>query len=306
MLLPLIMKRFYSTLITCICITVIQAQQVHVSSGKVIRHANFPSQFVPPRNVDVWLPDNYDATKSYAVLYMHDGQMLFDATTTWNKQEWQVDEHMGKLLQSGEIRDCIVVGIWNVPQLRHSEYFPAKAVPYIEKTLIDSLKKVEWESALPTSDAYLSFIVRELKPFIDNNYATKTDKANTFIGGSSMGGLISLYAICEYPAVFGGAICMSTHWQGSLKVLDDNISTGMLKYYRKHLPNPATHKIYFDYGSETLDKAYKPFQLIMNKAMNKRGYTFEHWMTREVPGADHSELAWSARLEIPLVFLLAE
>ena len=298
------MKRFFSLLITCLFITTMQAQQIHVASGKVIRHANFPSQFVAPRNVDVWLPDNYDATKSYAVLYMQDGQMLFDATTTWNQQEWQMDETMGKLMSRGDIRDCIVVGIWNIPEQRKSNYFPAKAVKYIDETYIDSLKSVEWLNALPTSDAYLSFIVRELKPFIDKTYSTYSDKANTFIGGSSMGGLISLYATCEYPAVFGGAICMSTHWPGSLKVGGTEIPEGLLKYFRKHLPNPASHKIYFDYGTETLDKAYKPYQDIMDKRMRKRGYDRSHWMSKIFKGEDHSEKAWAARLEIPLVFML--
>jgi predicted alpha/beta superfamily hydrolase len=285
--------------------TPMSAQNIHVSSGRVERHADFPSQFVTPRNVDVWLPDGYTPKKKYAVLYMHDGQMLYDATTTWNKQEWEVDETAGKLIKTGAIRDCIVVGIWNIPDMRRSNYFPAKATSYIDQVYLDSLKSIEWNNALPTSDAYLSFIVRELKPFIDKTYSTHTDKANTFIGGSSMGGLISLYAICEYPAVFGGAICISTHWPGSLQVQGTEIPEALLKYFRKHLPNPRSHKIYFDHGTETLDKAYQSFQEVMDKNMRKRGYDKDHWMSKVFKDADHSEISWAARLEIPLVFMLA-
>jgi hypothetical protein len=82
---------------------------------------------VPARNVDVWLPDGYDGRRKYAVLYMHDGQMLFDSTTTWNRQEWGVDEVVGRLLREKRIRDCIVVGVWNSGERRHSEYFPQAA-----------------------------------------------------------------------------------------------------------------------------------------------------------------------------------
>ena len=76
------------------------AQMPKLSSGKIERMEKFPSDYVDPRNVDVWLPDNYDISKKYAVLYMHDGQMLFDSTITWNKQEWQVDE---TILEKGKM-----------------------------------------------------------------------------------------------------------------------------------------------------------------------------------------------------------
>ncbi len=84
-----------------------------VSIGTIERIENLSSKYVTSRNIDIWLPENYSASKKYAVLYMHDGQMLYDAETTWNKQAWEVDAIMGKLLQENKIQDVIVVGIWN-------------------------------------------------------------------------------------------------------------------------------------------------------------------------------------------------
>ena len=97
------------------------SQIPQVSSGKIKQFEKFTSQFVTSRNVDVWLPDGYDKSKKYAVLYMHDGQMLFDASTTWNGQEWQVDEVLSRLIKDGKVRDCIVVGISNDSDMRWSD-----------------------------------------------------------------------------------------------------------------------------------------------------------------------------------------
>jgi enterochelin esterase-like enzyme len=183
-----------------------------VSSGKVIRLENFRSKYVNPRNIDVWLPEGYDAGKKNAVIYMHDGQMLFDSTSTWNKQEWQVDEVITKLHSEGNIKDCIVVGIFNDNDYRFSEYFPSVALNgLLEPTRSSIVRNLLKDK--PLSDNYLKFIVEELKPYIDKTFSTFTDPSNTIIIGSEMGGLISVYAFCKYPEVFGGAACMSTHWQ---------------------------------------------------------------------------------------------
>lgn len=282
------------------------AQDVKVSSGKVIRQAFFNSEFVDARTVDVWLPDGYSEEKQYAVLYMNDGQMLFDARNTWNKQEWGVDEVMASLMQNDRIRDCIVVGIWNNNEKRHAEYFPErgwKLTSTEEQKKILALEnlyitpKVFEQGML--ADKYLRFIVRELKPYIDKNYSTKSDKANTFIMGSSMGGLISCYAICEYPGVFGGAICMSTHWPAA-----DGITINYLKH---NIPNPRTHRFYFDYGTASLDSLYEPFQLQVDSLLIINGFEAgENFITKKFEGAEHSENAWRKRLNIPLEFMLKE
>ncbi|HPF63807.1 MAG: alpha/beta hydrolase-fold protein [Lentimicrobium sp.] len=288
----------------------LRAQLPELSFGQVIRHEQFPSAFVSPRNVDVWLPDGYSTGKEYAVLYMHDGQMLFDANLTWNKQEWGVDETMGKLMGGKSIRECIVVAIWNTP-LRHMEYFPQKAWEYLKQEEIDTLKKVSRSAGLPPlfekdiiSDNYLKFVVTELKPFIDSTYATIKGPEGTCIAGSSMGGLISMYAICEYPEIFGGAACLSTHWPGIFSTENNPVPEALLHYLHNHLPYPGNNRIYFDYGTETLDALYEPFQLIADSIMREKGYMAPLWVTKKFPGAGHSENDWRERLEFPLLFLL--
>lgn len=288
----------------------IQAQELKVSSGFVQRFENFKSAFVDARNIDVWLPKGYNTAEKYAVIYMHDGQMLFDANTTWNKQAWEVDEVAGKLNAEGKVKKFIVVGIWNIAAKRHPEYFPQK--PYesltaVQKdTLTAQLQKAgrTKEVFKPYSDLYLKFLVTELKPFIDKRFATAPDKDNTFIAGSSMGGLISLYAICEYPQVFGAAACISTHWPGIFAVENNPIPDAFYAYMRKQLPDPKTHRIYFDYGDQTLDALYPPLQKRADAVMTEKGFSDAHWTTQFFPGKNHSEEAWSERLHIPFAFLL--
>jgi predicted alpha/beta superfamily hydrolase len=265
--------------------------QVNVVSGTIKRLEKFPSKYVDARNVDVWLPDGYSAKKKYAVLYMHDGQMLFDAATTWNKQEWQVDE---------------TVGVWNNGDFRHSEYFPQKTLELLPAETRDYIVKNNLKNK-PQADNYLKFLVEELKPYIDKNFSTKPDRKNTFIAGSSMGGLISIYAICEYPNVFGGAAGISTHLPmvGDTKTPhSEAIPAAFRTYLEKNLPKADSRKIYFDYGDQTLDAYYPPLQKKVDEIMKAKSWTEKAWITRSFPGEDHSEKSWAKRLNIPLEFLL--
>ncbi|HZX29035.1 MAG TPA: alpha/beta hydrolase-fold protein, partial [Telluria sp.] len=186
---------------------------VHAASGQVERWAAFPSRFVAARNVDVWLPAGYSPARRYNVLYMHDGQMLFDASTTWNGQAWQVDAAIARLVAAGRLPDTIVVGIWNNGPARFAEFMPQKVLATMDAAALQDLDRAS-PGERPQADAYLRFLVQELKPAIDRRYATWPDRAHTFLMGSSMGGLISLYGLVEYPDVFGGAACLSTHWTG--------------------------------------------------------------------------------------------
>jgi enterochelin esterase-like enzyme len=287
------------------------AQNLTVSSGKVERYQNFTSQYVQARNIDVWLPEGYKTTEKYAVLYMQDGQMLFDSTSTWNKQAWEVDETVGSLLKEGKVKPCIVVGIWNGGGLRRSEYFPQKPFEALSAFQQDTLLKSKRNNQLlfaakVQSDKYLKFLVQELKPFIDSHYSTYRNRKNTFIAGSSMGGLVSLYAICEYPRIFGGAACLSTHWTGIFTTQNNPIPDALLAYLDKKLPSKRKHKIYFDYGTITLDSLYPPYQKKVDLLMKSKGFGAKQWITKEFKGKDHSEKAWRERFYIPLLFLLGK
>jgi predicted alpha/beta superfamily hydrolase len=115
--------------------------------------------------------------------------------------------------------------------------------------------------------------------------------------GSSMGGLISLYALAEYPRVFGGVGAVSTHWPAGEGIVIDWLAT--------QLPRAGAHRVYFDFGTATLDAQYPPYQARMDALMPGLGYrTGRDWLTRRFEGAEHNEAAWKARLDVPLRFLL--
>lgn len=274
-----------------------------VARGTLERFPQFTSQYVPSRDVVVWLPEGYQTGDSCDVLYMHDGNMLFDATTTWNRREWQVDEVTDSLIQAGLIRPCIVVGIYNTDD-RLTEYFPAKTWQHVaEADRKDAdLKKL-------TADAYLQFIVEELKPFIDQRYKPLTTREHTFMMGSSMGGLISLYALCEYPQVFGGVACLSSHL--SMAHLPNGVdgepwATGFRNYVGQHLLEANGSLIYMDHGTEGFDADYGQYQEQLDSVIRAKGWDAQHYMSLVFDGDDHNETCWGKRLNQPLQFLLSK
>lgn len=273
---------------------------LRVERGTVKRF-EFHSQTIGQRNVDVWLPEGYSSDKKYAVLYMHDGQMLFDSTATWNGRAWHIDRTLQKLIDSGLIQDVIVVGVWNSAD-RHAEYFPQKALQFVREPELSQLCGLFGDKG-SLADNYLAFLTREVKPFIDTTFATHTEREHTFVAGSSMGGLISLYAMCEYPEIFGGAGCLSTHWIGTF-ARNNAIPTAIDRYLRKNLPSPDGHKIYFDYGTVGLDANYPDYQKEIDKTLKRKKYDQRHTVSLEFAGDDHNEDCWAARFSSPATFLL--
>lgn len=265
-----------------------------------VQRFQFESKFIAGRNVDIWTPDGYSPENKYAVLYMHDGQMLYDGASSWNKNSWQVGCTIQRLIDIGQIENVIVVGIWN-SEKRHPEYFPQKALKYIPEGQRGELLQYMPDGLL--ADNYLKFIVKELKPFVDQTFSTLKDPSHTFIAGSSMGGLISLYGLCEYPNVFGGAGCLSTHWIGTLEN-NQYIPEALNKYLETALPAPGKHKIYFDYGTIGLDSNYPTHQALIDTTMKEKNYNKTNWITLEFQGDDHNEKYWAARFYYPLLFLL--
>ncbi|WP_418637224.1 alpha/beta hydrolase [Winogradskyella sp.] len=285
---------------------------IHVKSatlfkGEILRVDSFPSKYIQPRAVDIWIPESYVENKKYAVLYMHDGQNLFDSTTTWNKQEWKVDEWASKLMLEGTVKDFIVVGIHNIPRIRWQDLFPEKAFEMLDESVQENLFK---EAANANADSkfngdnYLKFIVEELKPAIDKSYPVATDKDNTFVMGSSMGGLMSMYAVSEYPDVFGGAACLSTHWVGAAPRENNPFPEAIFKYMEANLPQAGLHKLYFDYGNKTLDAHYPQYAQRVDGILKAKGYTELDAKNLFFEGTDHSENSWNKRLDQPLKFLL--
>ena len=280
-------------------------EKTKLASGKLMRVDSFPSKYITSRPVDVWLPKNYSNKKKYSVLYMHDGQMLFDSTTTWNKQEWKVDEWATQLMDERKTKDFIVVAIHNIPQIRWQDLFPQKAINFIDNDLKDSLKDISGKKNIKLNgDNYLRFIVEELKPITDNSYAVYTDRENTFVMGSSMGGLMSMYAISEYPSVFGGASCMSTHWVGTMPQDDNPYPDAIFEYMEDNFPKAGNHRVYFDYGNKTLDQYYPKHASRVDAILKIKGFTNKDSRNLFFEGTDHSEKSWSQRFDKPLLFLM--
>ena len=272
------------------------------------RYPLFSSRHVPARNVDIWLPPGFgkDPEMRYPTIYMHDGQNLFYPEESFIGATWGIDRVMRKLIRNGEIHPPIVVGIWNTPN-RMGEYMPEHAL------VTESDRKAMQEQLHPShtglpfqlaGEDYLHFIVEELKPWVDSRYPTLPGRRHTTLIGSSMGGLISLYALCRFPAVFGGAGSLSTAWR---------IGSGtLLPYFETRLPDPATHRIYMDmggieYANPQQDQQLQASQAIFDQYARAAGYRENHnFLSLFFPNHEHNERFWSSRVDIPIKFLLDE
>ncbi len=270
-------------------------------SVKVDHYPNLQTEDLLPRDVWVWKPQVYDKDRDqhFPVIYMHDGQNLFFRERSFANSTWGVAEAITRLSVWGFIEPAIIVGIDNT-QNRYGDYLPIKPYETPEgKAFIANLKEATdtFEETSFDADQYLRLIIETIKPIIDQNYRTSQTYKDTFTMGSSMGGLISLYALVEYPQIFGGAGCLSTHWPA----VEDFIPP----YLTTYLPTSGRHKIYFDHGTQDIDADYHPHQILVDQIMMEKGYTQgKDWITHVAPGAIHHEDAWRTRLHLPLRFFL--
>ena len=276
----------------------------HILAERYIVYNNFPSKYVIPRDIEIWLPKQYNIVQSLPVLYMFDGESIFHGRKGWIGGQydhgWQVDETLDSLFVAGLTPPIIVVGIFNTGIRRASEYMPAQPKKFIQARikLADDWIKKGYNDYGITSDPFLKFIVEELKPFVDNNYKTQKNRQSTYLAGSSMGGLISAYAICEYPEIFGGAACLSTHWPA--------LDGVFIEYLKKNIPDPNFNKFYFDFGTLGLDSKYEPYQLIVDSIMIANGYEKNvNWVTKKFVNEDHNGDFWRKRFHHPIKFLLS-
>lgn len=289
------------------------------SYGKITRMAVDSENLNGKVIVDVWTPAEYDTSsdKRYPVVYAHDGQNLFDASFTFAGVPWGIDKACSQLESDPDFEMPIIVGINNrgAEGLRPNDYFPENALDYISPDqtantfIYDTCKDV----FLGNEEA--AFVADELKPLIDSLYNTAPGVATTFAMGSSMGALASMYLLCEYPEIFGGAACMSTHWIGSLNLNpdytmnDDEIcATAILQYLSEHLPADGTHRLYMDQGTIGWDAGYLNYEVMAREIARDKGYTEENGSlyVYDAKGAGHNEWFWQQRVEIPLKFLLSK
>lgn len=224
------------------------------------------------RDIIVWLPPSYkkNTKKHYPVLYMNDGQNIFDPTTAFTGYDWRVDEVADSLIAMKRIEEIIIVGIYNT---------------------LDRLPEYS-DSDLGT--AYMNFVINVVKPLVDSTYRTKSDKEHTGIIGSSLGGLSSLLFVWKRSDIFGMAGCMSTSfWYDDEKTLKE------VREYSGHKKNI---KIYLDCGGreKELISGYKRMVEILKSKGYKKGKDFD--FTLDSKGT-HSEQYWAQRVWRPLVFM---
>lgn len=283
-----------------------------VDIGELVRLGPVPSTTVTPRPVDVWVPPGLAASAEPAVLlFMHDGQMLFDARTTWNRQAWNAHRAVWALMQKRLIPPTLIVGVHNVEGQRYAEFFPQKALALA--TEAERLEYLRHESRGRTlADAYLRHLVDDIKPLIEARWPVRRGPRSAYTAGASMGGLISLYAMCEHPEVFSGAAGLSTHWvgrgphRGLEGVRNEELPRALSMYLQRHLPPPGRHRLWLDRGDDALDSLYDHGLQAAAAVLRERGYRPDQATTRVFPGTGHNESAWAARLDTALAFMMAD
>lgn len=270
-----------------------------IPTDTILYYHNFKSSYVDNRNLEIWLPQGYPLTGvDYKVLYMHDGQNVFNNNTSSYGTSWEIDEKMDSLTSAEAIAPTIVVNTWCHPKKRFNEYMPQQPKELTESAFAKAeLKKNTGYDELYSND-YLKFVTSEVLPFVRNNFQVSEQPKDNVIMGSSMGGLISLYGMMEYPRIFGNAGCLSTHWP--VPVLGE----AFIESLPQSIPESKFHRIYFDYGTETLDAAYEPYQKQVDSIFKLKGYSSENYRSLKFEGHEHSEGYWQQRVAPALVFLL--
>ncbi len=252
-------------------------------TGDIRLHKNFHSQFLShDRDIIVYLPPGYetDTERRYPVLYMQDGQNIFDAATSFfPEQERHMDERAQALIESGEIEPLIVVGIYSVPETRIDEYTPTKPAH------MDRGGQLE---------LYGRMLVEEIKPFIESNYRTLSGTENTALGGSSLGGVATMHLGLKYSNVFGKLAISSpaADWDNYLIVREVN----ELKV-KPHL------KIWLGVGTAEEEEFLEGSRQLHEALLNKGWVQGEDLMYYEAEGAKHSPDFWSRRVDRLLKFL---
>lgn len=253
----------------------------HTVTGDVRVHEGFHSRHLPDdRTISVYLPPGYDTSDvaRYPVLYLQDGQNLFDRATAFG-EEWQVDETAQRLIGEGAIEPLIVVGVWNVGDRRVDEYTPATDPKHARGG---------------ESERYGRLLVEDLKPFIDRTYRTLPSAANTGIGGSSLGGLLALHVGLRYPTAFGKIAALSPSIWWAERAIVHEVEA---------LRGRAPVRIWLDAGTQEASEVVPDLRRLRDALVAKGWREGEDLHYVEIEGARHEESAWAARVGDVLRYL---
>ena len=253
-----------------------------MSNGQLCKHENFRSRFLRnQRNLIAYLPPGYhqQPQRRFPVLYLHDGQNLFDGSTAFVPgQDWHVGQTADAEIQSGRVEPLIIVGIYNAGKSRIGEYTPTK-VPKLGGG---------------RADRYGKFLLEEVMPFVEREYRADGGAWRTGIGGSSLGGLVSLYLGLRRPDVFGkiAALSPSVWW-----------NQRVIYRFAEKMPVESRPRIWLDIGTREGPRIVEDVERYRDILIS-RGWHFGADLHYErVEGAEHNEAAWARRVGPFLRFL---
>lgn len=307
------MKQLFFLFAALCCSSVLLAQQslaptsterFPIFKGDTLIRHHFPAfGELPGRWVDVWLPKMEAAQGPLALVLAQDGQNIFDPSTAYGGESWELHLAVQKLIDSQQIRPCMVVGIWNTSN-RFNEYLPSPAVVGLDTAAFAILKAERM--AAPQSDAYVAWIDQVLMPFLTANYPISQAADDRFLIGSSMGGLISSYLLAKLPNQFGGAMCVSTHWPLSLKRNELAFSAPYRSWLLAQMPVLQHKRLYMDHGDLTLDSFYAIHQQAFDAAWKSQTAFPANYRSMAFEQAAHNEASWRARVHLPIKFMLGQ
>jgi predicted alpha/beta superfamily hydrolase len=253
-----------------------------VSSPNLVKHEGFPSRILRnQRDLIVYLPPGYDEqpSREFPVLYLHDGQNLFDGATSFIPgMDWQVGQTADQCIYEGRVEPLVIVGIYNAGPQRLTEDTPTRA------------PKLGGGRA----NRYAKFLLDEVRPFIANQYRVRKDPANTGIGGSSLGGLVSLYVGLQNPKAFGkiAALSPSVWWNERV----------ILRFAQTARVQPLA-RIWLDIGTNEGPRIVDDVERFRDVLLKKGWQLDRDLHYQRVEGAQHNEAAWAQRVGPFLQFL---
>jgi predicted alpha/beta superfamily hydrolase len=256
----------------------------HTLTGTFRLHKRFRSRFLEhDRRVIVYLPPNYEESRRrgtrYPVLYLHDGQNLFDRATAFGGEEWRVDETAQSLIEQRAIEPLIIVGVYNSGDHRIREYTPTPD-PHVD--------------AGGGADYYGRMLVEELKPLIDRRYRTLPGAASTGLGGSSLGGLVTMYLGLKYPTVFSRLAMISPAVWWDRRVIVQRV---------EELEGKLPLRIWLECGTAEGKSVCTNARLLRDALVAKGWAVDDDLAYAEVEGGEHNERSWAARVDPMLRFL---
>ncbi len=266
---------------------------------------------LPPRAIYVWQPDAAPPQQGFPVLYLQDGQNLFDARLVPFGIAWEADRCASRLIDAGIIPPVMLVGIASTAA-RFQDYAPAlilDRLPAASRLLVEGL----WGGSA-RSASYATAVIEHLKPMIDAQFPTSPVARDTIVGGASLGAAVALEILARYPDRVGGAACLSAHVSllpvtGAEPIPADfqaAVVDAVADFANSCLPEAGRHRLWIDRSDEGIDRFYPPSHAALVSALRHKGFAEgDDLMARCYPAVGHDESAWRARLGDVLAFLFA-